>query len=205
MYNLDKAYSKKFFAQRKSLAWRIPIICDAIIEVLKPKSVIDIGCGNGDLVKGFNDRSITAFGVEGTFNSWYGINGNKNIYIHDLRLPYNIDIRKFDLAICFEVAEHIEPEYVDIFLDNLCLVSNKILFSAAGPGQKGIYHHNCQPREYWYHKLMLREYKNNLNNPYCRDIVLKLKNMWYSWRNKKGIKAYYQNLMYFEKKINMLK
>ena len=193
MYNLDKAYSKKFFAQRKSLSWRVSIICDAIINVLKPKSVIDVGCGNGDLVQGFIDKGLVAFGIEGTENV-FNAPATGNIIIRDLRKENVLsDFRQFDLAICFEVAEHIEPEYTDIFLDNLCSLSDRILFSAAGPGQGGIHHHNCQPKAYWVGKFYARGYLR-----YCEKQI-ELENKWHPWRNKKGIKAYYQNLIYFEK------
>jgi SAM-dependent methyltransferase len=207
MYNLDKAYPKKFFARRKSLTWRVPIVCDAIIDVFKLKAVIDIGCGNGDLVKGFLERDVKAWGIEGTENATNSdvlkLSHKKYqyhyLYVWDLRKPFCCQLRKFDLAICFEVAEHIEPEYTDIFLDNLCSVSDRVLFSAAGPGQGGIHHHNCQPEEYWMSKFRIKNYANQHFNYNCRGIVDRLKEKWYPWRNKKGIKAYYQNLMYFER------
>lgn len=199
MYNLDKAYSRKFFAQRKSLAWRVPIVCDAIIEVLKPESVIDVGCGNGDLVRGFIDRKLISFGIEGTENV-FNAPMTGNIIVRDLRKENILsDFRQFDLVICFEVAEHIELEYTDIFMDNLCSLSGRILFSAANPGQGGIHHHNCQPKEYWAAKLSLKGYKNNLLTNQCELVVDLLKKKWEPWRNKKGIKAYHQNLMYFER------
>ena len=204
MYDLDKAYSKKFFAQRKSLSWRVPIVCDAIIDVLKPKSVIDVGCGNGDLLRGFHDKGIKILGIEGTKN--YSANtmlplievdeyvSLYPICIHDFRKKGFV-CGKFDLAICFEVAEHIELEYTDIFLDNLCSLSDRILFSAAGPGQGGIHHHNCQHKVYWINKINAKGYICNFK------IITKLQERWYPWQNKKGIKAYYQNLMYFERKV----
>ncbi|MFW9899886.1 MAG: class I SAM-dependent methyltransferase [Candidatus Thorarchaeota archaeon] len=211
MYNLDKAYSKKFFTRRKSLAWRIPIVCDAIIDVLKPKSVIDIGCGNGDLVKGFINRNIQTFGIEGTVNALSDVENFDRIWIYDLRkdkIEHPFTFRKFDLAICFEVAEHIEPEYTNIFLDNLYSLSDRILFSAAGPGQGGIHHHNCQPKEYWEQKfkdknyirpdILIDEYVDNTLQQ-IRPVETLLQFKWQKWRNKKGIKAYYQNLMYFER------
>lgn len=196
MYDLDKAYSKKFFAQRKSLAWRIPIVCDAIIDILKPKSIIDVGCGNGDLVKGFIIRNIQTFGIEGTVNALSDTEDFDRIWIYDLRkdkIEYPFTFRKFDLVICFEVAEHIESEYTDIFIDTLCSLSDRILFSAAGPGQGGIHHHNCQDKRYWIEKFVAKGYICNFK------IVTKLQERWQKWANKKGIKAYYQNLMYFER------
>ena len=196
MYNLDKAYSKKFFAQRRSLSWRIPIFCDAILAILSPSptSVIDFGCGNGDLVRGFRDRGIRpAFGVEGTENCLGNcLVSDEMVVIADLRQPIGFKLN-FDLGVCLEVAEHIEHEYEDIFFKNITRACQQLLFSAATPGQGGIHHHNCKPEHEWIENLSRL---GMVYNPVItRDIREKLR----PWGNKKGIKAYYQNLLYFVK------
>lgn len=197
MYDLDKAYNKKFFLRRKSLAWRVPIVVDAIVSTLHPRKVIDVGCGNGDLVVGFQ-KSLKqpAYGIEGTMNALDSMEPwmQNYIFIRDIRkhLGYDFLVHKMDLAICFEVAEHIEDDYADVFVDNLCLLSDTILMSAAPPGQGGHCHVNCQPWDYWFHKFTNRGYRHN------HDVVDELKRIWGPWANKKGIKAYYQNLMCWE-------
>lgn len=197
MYDLDKAYSKKFFAQRKSLAWRVPIVGSAISDVLCPKSIIDVGCGNADLLKGFADSrpAHKYFGIEGTINALDYIEHNKAyIFIRDIRKPLDdLLLYELDLAICFEVAEHIEPAYANTFVDNLCSLSDHILMTAAPPGQGGNHHVNCQPFSYWFHKFTERGYRHN------GQVVDALRKQWESWKHKKGIKAYYNNLMYWER------
>lgn len=196
MYDLDKAYSKKFFTQRKSLAWKVPIVVDAVMETLNPKSIIDIGCGNGDLVEGFS-RVIKApcYGIEGTVNAlnsmstWLG----NYVFIRDIRHPLDdFLLQRPDLAICLEVAEHLEEEYANVFVDNLCSLSDTILMSAAPPGQGGNHHVNCQPWCYWFYKFTARGYRVNY------DVVNQLRHRWDKWKDKKGIKAYYHNLMCWE-------
>lgn len=207
MYDLDKAYSRKFFEQRKSLSWRVPIVVNAILKVLQFKSVIDVGCGNGDLIKGIHDRrgvncinseAIKCFGIEGSANALPCFIGdyytNIDVFLRDIRAPLQgLLIRKADLAICFEVAEHLEHEYADVFVDNLCELSDRILFTAATPGQGGRHHVNCQPFAYWFYKFESRGYRHN------GKIVDQLKEHWKPWRHKKGIKAYYNNLMCWER------
>lgn len=195
MYDLDKAYSKKFFNQRKSLAWRVPTVVSAIEDVLHPTSVIDVGCGNADLLKGFSPN-CKKFGLEGTHNAIDAIGKHDDIYvfIRDLRKPLDdFLLHKADLAICFEVAEHVEPEYADVFVDNLCGLSDRILMTAAPPGQGGRYHVNCRPFAYWFYKFTSRGYRA------VPAVSMMLQSQWEPWRHKKGIKAYYNNLMYWER------
>jgi len=194
MYNLDKIYRKKYFSMKSTLNWRVPIVCDAIISILHPTSLIDLGCGNGDLAKGFLDRGVDAYGIEGTENARCKSQlSSKRLGINDLRYS-TVFLRQFDLAICLEVAEHIEQEYADIFVDNLLKASDRILLSAAGITQRGIGHVNCQPVEYWLNKMSER----GMCPDFC--IAEKIKEKLFHWRNKKGIKAYYQNLLYFARR-----
>lgn len=196
MYNLDKAYSRKFFSQRRSLNWRISIFCEAILDTLcsTPYSVIDFGCGNGDLVKGFLDRGIRpVFGVEGTENCLGNcLVPDEMIMIADLRIPFGFSLN-FDLGVCLETAEHIEHEYESIFLKNITDNCRQLLFSAAPPGQGGIHHHNCKPQHEWIEDL------NRLGMVYTSTITNSIREKLLPWKDKKGIKAYYQNLLYFKK------
>ena len=57
--------------------------------------------------------------------------------------------RRFDLAVSLEVAEHLAPERADGFVDDLAALSDRVLFSAAVPGQGGYGHRNEQPHVYW--------------------------------------------------------
>lgn len=191
MYDLDKVYTKKFFRQRARLAWRAPIMVNAIQNVLEPRSVVDVGCGNGDLVKEFIARNVPAFGIEGTENV---LKVYPDAEIFDLRTSIKQDdeYRRRDLALCLEVAEHIEEQYVENFIDNLCQLSDRILFSAASPGQGGLKHVNCKSQEYWWYKFNARSYV------FKRNTTNRILSLLAPYKHKKGIKAYYQNLMYFE-------
>ncbi len=195
MYDLDRAYSKSFFSGRRSLNWRVKIVSEAIWNAYKPKTVVDLGCGNGDLLKGFKDLGCKIFGIEGTRNAASGLMiDEEEMNFLDLRKPIeNIPRGHYDLALCLEVAEHIEPEYVDVFLDNLCEFSNRIVFSAAPPGQMGSWHVNCKPFGYWFAKFTHRGYRSD----HGREIYLT--GAWDKWKNKKGIKAYHKNVMCWEK------
>lgn len=114
----------------------------------KPNSLIDVGCGTGTwleaaLLLGIND----VYGVDGVKSDTLHIS-NGLFQITDFRKEWGCS-RKFDIALCLEVAEHIESEFVDIFFDSLCQTSNNIYFSAAVPGQPGQHHVNCHWPSYW--------------------------------------------------------
>jgi 2-polyprenyl-3-methyl-5-hydroxy-6-metoxy-1,4-benzoquinol methylase len=55
----------------------------------------------------------------------------------------------FDLAICFEVAEHLPPALGDAMVRFLARTAPAVVFTAAPPGQGGTGHINEQPQRYW--------------------------------------------------------
>jgi hypothetical protein len=167
------------------------------MEVLHPQHVVDIGCGNGDLVQGFSERiKHPVYGIEGSIHALDSMEPwlRNYIFIRDLRkrLEDTLLLKRIDLAICFEVAEHIEEKYSGIFVDNLCSLSDRILMSAAPPGQGGLAHVNCQPWSYWFYKFTTRGYRHN------DEVVFAIRDRLEPYKRKKGIKAYYENLMCWE-------
>jgi hypothetical protein len=57
--------------------------------------------------------------------------------------------RPFDLAYCFEVAEHLETALGDELVRFCAVQAPLVVFTAAPPGQGGTGHKNEQPRNYW--------------------------------------------------------
>ena len=193
MIPLEDIYKESFFKRRNSLEWRAEPVCKAIAEIIKPESIIEVGCAIGDLIKGFDKLKIVCYGVEGSKKVIpYLLVEKDRVIIKDLRLPLNLGMY-FDLVVCLEVAEHIEPEYTDQFISNLCSLSKNILMSAAPPGQDGHYHVNCQPNNYWEFKFASLGY---IRQPHTEE---KIKTYWEPWAKKKGMKAYYDNLLFFRR------
>lgn len=73
----------------------------------------------------------------------------------DLSCPLNLE-RRFDLAICLEVAEHLPPERADGFVAELAGAADFVLFSAAIPFQGGYGHVNEQWPSYWAERFAAR-------------------------------------------------
>lgn len=194
MRPLESIYTNMYFKTRHRLAWRAPIICGTLAGIFHPKMVIDVGCAIGDLVLGFSKLGADAWGLEGSATAFPHMLVPVSCLIkHDLREKLK-RCSKFDLVTCFEVAEHIEKEYVEVFLDNLqALAWEWVIMSAAPEGQGGAYHVNCQPQSYWIKKMQERNFRSR------SDLVTVLKSAWVAWSNTIGIRAYYHNLLVFEK------
>ncbi len=131
-------------------------IVPIIIDLVKPKSVVDIGCGLGTFLYVFKENGISD--VKGIDGEWVNLKLlEKYISIDEFskeNLSDFVDVkRKFDLAICLEVAEHIEECNADNLLKTLTNASDLILFSAAIPLQSGQFHVNEKWPTYWKDKF----------------------------------------------------
>lgn len=103
--------------------------------------IIDVGCGPGIYVKALRELGYEVDGID-----------------PDPRCPERqvsmFDVEgKYDLAICLEVAEHIDESLADDVVKKLTELAPTIIFTAAQPGQGGHGHINCQPKEYWERKF----------------------------------------------------
>lgn len=142
-------YDSDFFTALKTTsANSAGPIAKFIVDTFQPQSVVDFGCGNGEILYEISLlRQIECLGIEGP---WVDFPQAENIeYINkDLTEHLSLD-RKFDLAICLEVAEHLEERFAEILISNLTSSADIILFSAAIPGQGGTQHVNLQFPKYW--------------------------------------------------------
>jgi 2-polyprenyl-3-methyl-5-hydroxy-6-metoxy-1,4-benzoquinol methylase len=194
MQPVREIYKKQFFGRRDRLAWRVPIVCDAVQNTfnLPPQSgIIDVGCAIGDYIAELENRGYVTAGIEGSQEALpFAV--STNIFICDLRIPI-VMTRKYDLCICLEVAEHIEEEYADQLVDNLCDLSDLILISAAPPGQGGHHHVNCQPKTYWIDKFAERNFfRSTLKEDTWKKSLG-------PFIRRKEIACYYNNIMVFRR------
>jgi len=193
-YDLDKTYTESFLgwgdnaAQQKVLAeYFVP----KIIKKFKPKYVLDVGCGSGQWLDEYRRHNILTKGIEGSSNAWPIMSDEtKEVVLkRDLRDKIEEEDYSIDFVQSFEVAEHIEEEYADIFIHHLVRDDpDTILLTAARPGQQGHQHVNCKEREYWMVKMK--------NNGYLfeQDLLNEIK----EWGVPKDCPDWWpQNLMVF--------
>jgi SAM-dependent methyltransferase len=121
-----------------------------LFERRRPTSLLDVGCGTGTWL-----HVARALGVEDIL----GVDGvevatsrllipSEVFHVVDLRTPWHLQ-RKFDLALCLEVAEHLDLPVGKLLVETLTAHADEIVFSAACPGQPGQHHVNCQWPVYW--------------------------------------------------------
>lgn len=132
------------------------IIVPVLMDVLNPASVVDVGCGIGTFLHVFKKAGVKD--ILGYDGSWVNLE-QLSQYIEpaffrevDLEKPLDME-HTFDLALCLEVAEHLDPASADNLVETLTSLSSRILFAAAIPGQMGQNHINEQWPEYWQEKF----------------------------------------------------
>lgn len=134
-----------------------------LYDYVKPKSVIDIGCGPGIYLLPFMERKCEVLGVDGSPAAG-GALPPDSFVLADFRGEWRPP-KRYDLALCIEVAEHLRPEYADNIVEICAAASDLIFWSAARPGQGGIGHYNEQPMSYWLEKFERRGYPVSPKSP----------------------------------------
>lgn len=160
-----------------------------IIELLKPQSVLDVGCGIGTWLSAFEEKGISdCMGVDGDHvdRTMLKINSQK-FYPWNLQNSFSLG-RKFDVVLSLEVAEHLDEKYADVFVESLVKHGDNIIFSAAIPNQGGQNHLNEQWPQYWQKKFLKHGF-------YFDDCIRPL-----IWENPKVDWWYKQNMFFVSKR-----
>ncbi len=125
-------------------------IVPIIIENYQPKSVLDVGCGLGIWLNFIIKEGIVdCMGIDGIDIDDRAIMFSKEKFqCQDLTKPWKLQ-RRFDLALCLEVAEHLHADFADCLIHCLTNHADLVIFSAACPHQDGQGHINCQWPAYW--------------------------------------------------------
>lgn len=183
----EGGYSDAFYDKMSSDAVRsasaiVPILRD----LLSPQSVIDVGCGQGAWLSVIKAAGIEdVYGVDGTWvDREQLLIGKTEFEAVDLEKPWQPK-KRYDLALCLEVAEHLPDRSSAALVHSLCRSSEVVLFSAAIPGQQGTNHINEQWPEYWKAIFEKEGYT-------CCDIIRSK-----VWRNPAVAWYYQQNLFLF--------
>lgn len=190
---MENKYNKNFY--KKQNQWALSAAKEIVPEVLKllnPQSVVDVGCGTGGWLKIYKENGVKEIlGIDG---KW--INKKKLLIDIDDFLEYDLlkslQIKKFDLVTCLEVAEHLPLKNADQFINDLTKIGDYILFSAAIPFQGGKNHLNEQWQSWW---AELFNKNNFLPTDYLRKIF---------WNNKKIEWFYRQNMILYIKKEELI-
>jgi SAM-dependent methyltransferase len=146
-----ETYDAQYYAwQREGAAESARAMLPVVFDLVSPSSLLDVGCGTGAWLRVASELGVAdIFGVDG---------GSGGLVIPaerfkrvDLEQPLELG-RKFDLAMCMEVAEHLSGERARSFVADLARAADVVLFGAAIPGQgdpASDEHVNEQWQSYW--------------------------------------------------------
>lgn len=168
-------YDANFYASQSGGSYRsATLVVPHIISLYKPSKIADIGGGVGTWCKAFEELGIDATCFDGA----YVAPECSKFIVTDLEKALKIKGR-FDAVLCLEVAEHLPEKRAEFFINDLCSLSDRVIFSAAIVGQGGTNHINEQPHEYWHKLFYLNGYECKTD---LREIVQTLPQVewWYS-------------------------
>lgn len=155
-------YNKEYFdtfEERMRYTPRIFTITKAVNRY-KPKTVLDVGCGIGMLVKKLRQMQIDAIGID--YSPDAGKDIPKYFQVADIKnIPYPDN--SFDMVLCTGVFEHIKEEDIDKAYSEMKRVGGRILaticfkksnyFTMKNGKRSPEYHITIKPKEWWEKKL----------------------------------------------------
>lgn len=147
---IDTFSIDQYSPMRAGIQQSANILVPWLMGVFQPKSVLDVGCGEGWWLSKFKQEGIkNVCGLDLYDDSIAtGITKEERIKT-DLIKPWDLK-KRYDLTLCLEVAEHLPATEADNLVQQLAkFTKTTIIFSAAIPGQSGYGHVNEQWPEYW--------------------------------------------------------
>jgi hypothetical protein len=145
-------HDSDYVRSKQSATIILPIVMGKYSGV---SSIVDVGGGLGAwLHAGFENGVTELLLVEADYVTLDDVKCKQiELINHDLENALPNGLKRYDLAISVEVAEHLSEKRADSYVRDLCKLSNLILFSAAIPGQGGYKHINEQWLSYWVEKF----------------------------------------------------
>ncbi len=106
-------------------------LCDVFMDNLQPRRVLDVGCAKGFLMGRFIERGVDTCGID---LSEYAVSEASEIVRPHIQLASILEIpfpdNSFDLVVCMETLEHIEPHLVPQAISELARVSSQYVLAS---------------------------------------------------------------------------
>ena len=164
--NYDVGIGKVDYSTNDDLKFLFEVVAAKLIEDFNPKTVLDAGCAMGYLVAALRDRGVEAYGVD---ISEYAISKVREdikpyCFVGSLTEPLPDGIPdKYDLITNIEVLEHIYAEDGEKAIENLCSLSDCVIFSSTPDDFTERTHVNVQQREYWARLFAAQGFFDDIN------------------------------------------
>ena len=145
------AYDRGYYEMKQEGWWAsAAAIVPALVRWFPARSVLDVGCGTGNLLATFARYGATDL---------LGIDADHvpRDLMHIAPEQFHVAARgcipdprrRFDVACSLEFAEHLPQERAEGLVALLAGAAPVVLFSAAVPGQGGLGHVNEQRQSWW--------------------------------------------------------
>ena len=147
-------YSEVEYSNRNDIAYRAYFrALESIFDFGIVKSICDVGCSSGWLIYTIKKKypNLQVKGID--YFEWAKKHSHENIRnfieLADMSKEYRPG-QTYDFVNCSEVGQHIEPEFEDIFIDNLARISGDVLILGWSNDKvdDGHQHLNPRPRDY---------------------------------------------------------
>ena len=148
---VSEPYDQTFFNDQVPLSTSsAEAVVPAVLGLVQPASVADVGCGVGTWLAAFKRAGVPeVHGFDGAYARSAGLMiDDAEFSAVDLTQPLQVD-RKYDLAVSLEVGEHLPARAASVLVRSIVGLAPIVLFSAAFPGQGGTHHVNEQWPTYW--------------------------------------------------------
>lgn len=119
-----------------------------IHEKYNIKSMLDIGCGPGDMATLAKTLNIDWYGIDGDDKVSRSIDASGRMWIVDFTKSKFVGGDDKDLAWAIEFLEHVEEKYMENYMTAFKLCKYAVV-TAAPPGYSGHHHVNCKLEDYW--------------------------------------------------------
>jgi SAM-dependent methyltransferase len=158
--NAETPYTEAFYVNLGDRSYQsADCVLPLVLSIVPAKSAIDVGCGIGTWTCKLLECGVTdVLGIDGDYVNRELLRIPRDCFqAWDLSKPLTID-RRFELAVCLEVAEHLPPARAEGLVEDLVRLAPVVLFSAAMPGQDGTGHINEQYLSYWVNHFTAKDY-----------------------------------------------
>ena len=154
-----RPYSTSFYERiakksRQSAREVVPIL----VDVFRPSSVVDVGCGTGSWLAVFKALGVDVTGYEGPWIRSARLDVAEDVIIEQDVTTGISSPRTFDLVLSLETAEHLPKSAATGFVKSLVDLGSVIVFSAAVPKQGGTDHTNEEWPSGWVERFARHEF-----------------------------------------------
>jgi SAM-dependent methyltransferase len=147
---MSSRYNATFFARHQAgSSASARAVLPVVLDLVRPQTAIDVGCGTGGWVRVMLDRGVDAYGIDGDYVDRAQLEIPVGRFRGcDLSRSFDVEAR-YDLALSLEVAEHLPPSSSNQFVRQMTMLAPVVLFSAAVPFQGGDGHINERSQTFW--------------------------------------------------------